>query len=140
MGAGKAVAAAGLHDRGADRSGARAGVHDRGPGRGAASATGDRKVQAAGRAGRRRCHVAGDPEMTESETRCGLAALVGAPNAGKSTLINQLVGAKVSIVTHKAPTTRSRIRGLGMTGAAKNHMGETPSNFRTTRGPHRAEG
>src|SRR3546814_16243842 len=119
MGAGKAVAAAGLHDRGADRSGARAGVHDRGPGRGAASATGDLKVQAAGRAGRRRCHVAGDPEMTESETRCGFAALVGAPNAAKSTLITQLVGDMVSIVTHTAQTTTPRIRGIVMEGAAR---------------------
>ena len=46
------------------------------------------------------------------KTRSGFVALIGAPNAGKSTLVNQLVGAKVSIVTHKVQTTRAIVRGI----------------------------
>lgn len=49
--------------------------------------------------------------MSETTTRCGFIALIGAPNAGKSTLMNRIIGAKVSIVTPKAQTTRSRVTG-----------------------------
>ena len=52
-------------------------------------------------------------------TRAGFVALIGEPNAGKSTLLNRMVGAKVSIVTHKVQTTRTRIRGIAMEGAAQ---------------------
>ena len=50
----------------------------------------------------------------EPNTRCGFVALIGAPNAGKSTLVNQLVGQKVAIVTHKVQTTRARLRGIAL--------------------------
>ncbi len=52
-------------------------------------------------------------------TRSGFVALIGAPNAGKSTLVNQLVGAKVSIVTHKVQTTRAIVRGIATHDAAQ---------------------
>ena len=50
-------------------------------------------------------------------TRCGFVALIGAPNAGKSTLTNSMVGTKVSIVSHKVQTTRSLVRGIALEGA-----------------------
>ncbi|MCI4664672.1 MAG: GTPase Era [Neomegalonema sp.] len=54
------------------------------------------------------------PESGDAKTRAGFVALIGEPNAGKSTLLNRMVGAKVSIVTHKVQTTRARIRGVAM--------------------------
>ncbi len=56
---------------------------------------------------------------TSAPTRAGFVALIGEPNAGKSTLLNRMVGAKVSIVTHKVQTTRTRIRGICMEGNAQ---------------------
>lgn len=62
-------------------------------------------------------------------TRCGYAAIVGAPNAGKSTLLNQIAGAKLSIVTPKAQTTRFRVLGIVMRGAAQILLVDTPGIF-----------
>jgi len=73
-----------------------------------------------------------------TETRAGFVALIGEPNAGKSTLLNRMVGAKVSIVTHKVQTTRARIRGVAMEGAAQLVFVDTPGLFRPRRRLDRA--
>ena len=80
--------------------------------------------------------------MTEtvaiSDQKAGFAALIGEPNAGKSTLLNRMVGAKVSIVTHKVQTTRARIRGVAMEGAAQIVFVDTPGLFKPRRRLDRA--
>ena len=70
--------------------------------------------------------------------RCGFAAILGAPNAGKSTLANALTGAKISIVTHKVQTTRFRIRGIFLEGASQIVLVDTPGIFRPKRRLERA--
>jgi len=71
-------------------------------------------------------------------TRAGFVALIGEPNAGKSTLLNRMVGAKVSIVTHKVQTTRARIRGVAMEGDAQIVFVDTPGLFKPRRRLDRA--
>ena len=71
-------------------------------------------------------------------TRAGFVALIGEPNAGKSTLLNRMVGAKISIVTHKVQTTRTRIRGVAIEGDAQIVFVDTPGLFRPRRRLDRA--
>ncbi|MEI4471412.1 GTPase Era [Frigidibacter sp. MR17.24] len=81
------------------------------------------------------------PEATPADdgpTFAGFVALIGEPNAGKSTLLNRMVGAKVSIVTHKVQTTRARIRGIAMQDRAQIVFIDTPGVFRPRRRLDRA--
>ena len=71
-------------------------------------------------------------------TRCGFVALIGAPNAGKSTLLNTLVGSKVTIVSHKVQTTRSLVRGISIEGNTQLIFVDTPGIFQPRRRLDRA--
>jgi len=76
--------------------------------------------------------------MTEGNTRAGFVAVVGAPNAGKSTLVNALVGQKVAIVSAKAQTTRARLMGIAIEGGSQILLVDTPGIFRPKRRLDRA--
>ncbi|MDR1827393.1 MAG: 50S ribosome-binding GTPase, partial [Methylobacteriaceae bacterium] len=82
--------------------------------------------------------------MTDSETdshpqtSAGFVAVLGAPNSGKSTLVNALVDSKVTIVSRKAQTTRSAVRGIAMEGAAQIVLVDTPGIFTPKRRLDRA--
>ncbi len=78
------------------------------------------------------------PGTSNDPVRCAVIALIGAPNAGKSTLINQLTGAKVSIVTHKVQTTRARMRGIAIEGVSQLILVDTPGIFTPKRRLDRA--
>ena len=79
-----------------------------------------------------------NPATDDRETRSAFVALIGAPNAGKSTLLNRLVGAKVSIVTHKVQTTRALIRGVAIKDASQIVFVDTPGIFKPRRRLDRA--
>ena len=81
--------------------------------------------------------MAETPDETD-ESRCGFVALIGAPNVGKSTLINALVGAKVTIVSHKVQTTRTLVRGIATEGTAQIVFIDTPGIFAPRRRLDRA--
>ena len=68
--------------------------------------------------------------MENQPTRCGFIAVIGAPNAGKSTLVNQIIGAKVSIVSPKVQTTRTRVTGILAEGSDQAIFVDTPGIFR----------
>ena len=76
--------------------------------------------------------------MSDDKTRAGFVAVIGAPNAGKSTLVNALVGQKVAIVSAKAQTTRARLMGIAIEGGAQILLVDTPGIFQPRRRLDRA--
>jgi len=79
-----------------------------------------------------------DPIPSQAPTHCGIVAVLGAPNAGKSTLVNRIAGAKVTIVSPKPQTTRMRIRAVVMQGATQIVLTDTPGIFQPRRRLDRA--
>ena len=79
-------------------------------------------------------------DKNDTVTRCGFVALLGAPNAGKSTLLNSMVGSKVSIVSPKVQTTRSRVLGIAMAGTAQIVFIDTPGVFAPKKRPGTRDG
>ena len=82
--------------------------------------------------------MAQNENSVDGPEKCGFVAIIGAPNAGKSTLLNALVGAKVAIVTHKVQTTRTKLTGIGMHGNTQLVFIDTPGIFEPRRRLDRA--
>lgn len=82
--------------------------------------------------------AANDHDVETDAQRCGFVAIIGAPNAGKSTLVNQLVGTKVTIVSRKVQTTRTPVRGIVMAGNSQLILIDTPGIFEPRRRLDRA--
>ncbi|KAG1715297.1 GTPase Era [Nymphon striatum] len=139
MGAGPWARTAQIYRNGPFRPGPRASVHYRSPHGRRRRRVRQRGVETSGRAGCRKIPAGpiGEFDMTDTK-RAGFVALIGEPNAGKSTLTNRMVGAKVSIVTHKVQTTRARIRGVAMHENAQIVFVDTPGLFQPRRRLDRA--
>ena len=78
------------------------------------------------------------PSDAKANPKCGVVAIIGAPNAGKSTLVNQLVGQKVAITSAKAQTTRARLMGIALQGETQIILVDTPGIFAPRRKLDRA--
>src|SRR5690606_6839993 len=131
---------AGLSSDRPQRARSRPGVHRRGrrPGRGALDRAGP-LASGGGEGGRDRHARTRRPDLTDTpQTRAGFAAIIGAPNAGKSTLVNRLTGTKVSIVTQKVQTTRFPVRGIALYDDAQIVLVDTPGIFSPRRRLDRA--
>src|SRR5262245_44364057 len=87
---------------------------------------------------RRPAHSATERSAPPDDPRCGFVALIGAPNVGKSTLINALIGSKVAIVSHKVQTTRALLRGIAIAGRSQLVFVDTPGIFAPKRRLDRA--
>ncbi len=136
-----AASTAGLRRDASDRPRPPAGIRDRGHGRrgGAGKGEGRLEARSGARSGGEPASPRGRVEgVSETPTRAGFVALIGAPNAGKSTLLNAAVGAKLSIVTHKVQTTRALIRGIVIHDHAQIVFVDTPGIFAPKRRLDRA--
>src|SRR5690606_6671736 len=126
---------AGIRSGGALGPGSRGPVHCSGQCQECRRSRSDRRQQTgSGNGGRAVVH--GEVRLTQS--RCGLVAVIGAPNAGKSTLVNQLVGQKVAITSAKAQTTRARLLGIALHGETQIILVDTPGIFEPKRRLDRA--